>query len=76
MAALDRGRSWPTLICKRPTGNRTCIDIERGELRVDLDIEAASDGFNGVFYYQTVVRGESFDNPETLRRCRESFEIF
>lgn len=51
------------------------LGIERGELRADLDIEAAIDGINGVFYYQTVVRGASFDNPETRRRCRESFEI-
>ena len=52
------------------------VGVERGELRADLDVEAAIDGINGVFYYQTVVRGESLENPETHRRCREAFEIF
>ncbi|HEY4557863.1 MAG TPA: TetR/AcrR family transcriptional regulator [Enteractinococcus sp.] len=52
------------------------VGVERGELRADLNVEAAIDGINGVFYYQTVVRGESLENPETRHRCREAFEIF
>lgn len=51
------------------------VGVERGELRADLDVEAAIDGINGVFYYQTVVRGSRIHDPETWQRCREAFEI-
>lgn len=49
--------------------------VARGELRADLDVEAAIDAINGTFYYQIVARGSGFSDPETLRRCREAFEI-
>lgn len=49
--------------------------VARGELRADLDIEAAIDGINGVFYYQAVVRGQELFDPEVLRRCRAAFDI-
>ncbi|MTE24221.1 hypothetical protein [Microbacterium sp. ZXX196] len=34
-----------------------------------------SDLINGVFSYQSVVRGSSLEDPATLRRCRAAFEI-
>ncbi|MGO1536792.1 MAG: TetR/AcrR family transcriptional regulator [Yaniella sp.] len=49
--------------------------IERGELRADLDVEAAIDAINGTFYYQMVARGSGLDDPATQRRCREAFDI-
>ncbi|RLV56740.1 TetR/AcrR family transcriptional regulator [Aeromicrobium phragmitis] len=52
---------------------RTAVD--RGMLRDDLDLESCIDAINGVFYYQSVVRGCSFDDPEAIRRCREAFEV-
>lgn len=51
------------------------VAIERGELRADLDIEASIDAINGVFYYQSVVRGCRFDDPEAQARCRAAFEL-
>ncbi|HLS92976.1 MAG TPA: TetR/AcrR family transcriptional regulator [Microbacterium sp.] len=47
----------------------------RGELRGDLDLDACIDLINGVFYYQAVVRGARFDDPETMARCREAFGV-
>lgn len=49
--------------------------IDHGELRRDLDVDAALDTLLGVFYYQAVVRGCSLSDPESLRRCREAFEV-
>ena len=51
------------------------LGIERGQLRADLDVDAAIDSINGVFSYQLVARGETLDKPETHRRGREAFEI-
>lgn len=51
------------------------VGIERGELRSDLDVDAAIDGMNGVFYYQSVARGKAMDDPQTLQRCRAAFEL-
>lgn len=69
---------WQSHVHRRRTAITKALQmgIERGELRADLDIEAAIDGINGVFYYQIVVRGESLDHPETQRRCRAAFEVF
>lgn len=49
--------------------------MQRGELRDDLDVDACIDLINGVFYYQVVVRGVSLEDPATLARCREAFEV-
>lgn len=51
------------------------LGIDRGELRADLDIEAAIDALNGIFYYQLVARGSSLEDPDTQRRCREAFDV-
>lgn len=48
---------------------------ERGEIRADVDVEAALDGMIGAFYYQLVVRGETFEDPDSLRRCYEVFDL-
>lgn len=51
------------------------VAVDRGILRADLDIDAAIDLINGVFYYQGLVRGVSMRDPEALARCRAAFEI-
>lgn len=48
---------------------------ERGEIRADVDLDAALDLLSGVFYYQIVVRGESLGDEATLRRCHAAMDI-
>ncbi|WP_265523609.1 TetR/AcrR family transcriptional regulator [Oerskovia flava] len=48
--------------------------ISRGILRPDIDIDACIDLINGVFYYQYVVRGARFDDPQTMARCRTAVQ--
>lgn len=48
---------------------------ERGEIRADVDIEAALDLLSGVFYYQVIARGESLSDTETLTRCSAAIDI-
>ncbi len=49
--------------------------VAAGELRADLEIEAAIDLINGVFYYQWVVRGESPMEPAPRARCAAALEL-
>lgn len=49
--------------------------IDRGVLRPDIDVDACIDLINGVFYYQLVVRGVTFEDPEALARCREAISV-
>ncbi|GGD26060.1 hypothetical protein GCM10010915_02630 [Microbacterium faecale] len=49
--------------------------IRRGDLRDDVDVDAAIDLINGVFYYQSVVRGATLRDDAALERCRRAFEI-
>lgn len=48
---------------------------ERGEIRADVDLEAALDLLSGVFYYQLVVRGESLNDEATRSRCQAAISI-
>lgn len=67
---------WRSHVAKRRTAVMEVLraGIERGILRPDTDIEASIDLINGVFYYQIVVRGCAFDDPDAMARCREAFE--
>lgn len=47
----------------------------RGEIRADVDLEAALDLLSGVYYYQVVARGESLSDDATLERCAAAVEI-
>lgn len=49
--------------------------VDRGELRQDLDLDAALDALLGPIYYQIVVRGTGIDAPDALTRCRQAFEL-
>lgn len=51
------------------------IARERGEIRADVDVEAALDAMYGTFYYQIVVRGESLSEDRALDRCIEAFDL-
>lgn len=68
---------WQSHVHRRRTSMVEALQtgIERGELRPDLDIEAAIDAINGVFYYQIVARGSGLDHPVTMARCQEAFDI-
>lgn len=48
---------------------------DKGLICVDLNLDACIDAMIGVFYYQTVVRGEFFSNPETEQRCRAAIDV-
>ncbi|CAM3021879.1 TetR/AcrR family transcriptional regulator [Prescottella defluvii] len=68
---------WSSHVRRRRRGMTAALNaaVDRGELRSDLDVEAAIDAINGIFYYQAVARGAQFDDPETLRRCIAAFEV-
>ncbi|MGY2129255.1 TetR/AcrR family transcriptional regulator [Blastococcus sp. SYSU DS0617] len=68
--------SWRSHVERRRAATVAVLQaaVDRGVLRADTDIEASIDLINGVFYYQYVVRGCMFDDPEALARCREAFE--
>lgn len=67
MASLDLQETyWDSHVHRRRGAmvEALQVGVERGELRSDLDIDAAIDGLNGVFYYQAVVRGVSMYAPD------------
>ncbi|MBO1751446.1 TetR/AcrR family transcriptional regulator [Actinotalea sp. BY-33] len=68
---------WTSHVSRRRVAIASALQVavDRGQLRGDLDLEACIDAINGVYYYQAVVRGSSLDDRETLRRCREAFEV-
>ncbi|MDF3313365.1 TetR/AcrR family transcriptional regulator [Rhodococcus sp. T2V] len=68
---------WASHVARRraPMESALRVGIERGILRADLDVEACFDAMAGAAYYQTVVRGDSFDNPETMMRLHAAFEV-
>ncbi|QAY75016.1 TetR/AcrR family transcriptional regulator [Agromyces protaetiae] len=68
---------WRSHVARRRAGITAVLEagIARGELRADLDLDACIDLVNGVFYYQYVVRGASFDDPDVVARCREAVRV-
>ncbi|ORL73425.1 TetR/AcrR family transcriptional regulator [Prescottella equi] len=68
---------WSSHVRRRRRAMTLALEaaVARGELRADLDVDAAIDAINGIFYYQAVARGAQFDDPETLQRCIAAFEI-
>lgn len=78
MADRDLQRAyWESHVSRRRHGMIEALraGIERGELRSDLDVEAALDALLGVVYYQFVVRGTDLNDPEAEQRCRRAFEM-
>lgn len=67
---------WRAHVRRRRRGLEHALraGIEHGVLRADLDIDASIDLINGALYYQYVVRGCAFDDPEAHARTREAFE--
>lgn len=77
LALSDRSLArayWAAHVSVRRAGLEAVLreGIRRGELRDDLDIDACMDLINGVFYYQYVVRGVSFDDVVARARCAEA----
>ncbi|WP_119696087.1 TetR/AcrR family transcriptional regulator [Microbacterium halotolerans] len=68
---------WQSHVRRRRVAMRDALNeaVRRGELRDDLDVDACIDLINGVFYYQFVVRGARWEEPETMARCREAFDV-
>ncbi|WP_022894714.1 TetR/AcrR family transcriptional regulator [Agromyces subbeticus] len=68
---------WRSHVARRRTGMVAVLQegMARGELRPDLDLDACIDLINGVFYYQFVVRGVSFDDSDAIVRCREAIRV-
>ncbi|NLA56087.1 MAG: TetR/AcrR family transcriptional regulator [Corynebacterium humireducens] len=48
---------------------------DNGEIRRNVDIEAALDAIYGVRTFQTAVRGVPFDSPEAVQRARAAFDL-
>ncbi len=60
---------------RAPVERALAAAVARGELRADLDPEAAFDAFAGVAYYQLVVRGDSLAEPATQDRARAALDL-
>lgn len=78
MADQDLQREyWDSHVSRRRRGLLDALraGVARGELRADLDVEAALDTLLGVLYYQLVVRGADLADPETERRCRNAIDL-
>lgn len=48
---------------------------ERGEIREDVDIDAALDSIYGAFYYQFLIRGQDITSKDSRGRARAAFEL-
>jgi AcrR family transcriptional regulator len=68
---------WSSHVVHRRVPMETAIrsGVERGILRADLDVEAAFDAIAGVFYYQIVVRGDSFVDLALQTRTRAALDM-
>lgn len=68
---------WASHVARRRTAIADALraGMERGVLRPDLDVDACIDLINGVFYYQFVVRGDTWNDPGVLERCRTAFRV-
>lgn len=78
MADQDLQREyWDSHVSRRRHGLIEALraGVARGELRADLDVEAALDTLLGVLYYQLVVRGTDLAAPETEHRCRNAIDL-
>lgn len=80
LALGDRGLArsyWASHVVKRRAAVAALLTegVRRGELRPDLDVDAAIDLINGVFYYQYVVRGTGVEDPACAARCREAVTL-
>jgi AcrR family transcriptional regulator len=68
---------WSSHVVHRRVPMETALrsGVERGILRADLDVEAAFDAIAGVFYYQVVVRGDSFIDLGLQTRTRAALDM-
>jgi AcrR family transcriptional regulator len=68
---------WRSHVARRRGAVAALLEegIRRGDLRHDIDIDACIDLMNGVFYYQSVVRGVGLDDPTVAIRCREALIV-
>ncbi|MCG7285209.1 TetR/AcrR family transcriptional regulator [Cellulomonas sp. ACRRI] len=74
--ALQRAY-WTSHVARRRVPVETALrsGMERGVLRPDLDVAACFDAVAGAAYYQVVVRGDRFEDPETQVRLRAAFDV-
>jgi AcrR family transcriptional regulator len=68
---------WSSHVARRrvPMERALQAGIDRGVLRADLDVAACFDAIAGAAYYQIVVRGDRFEDPETQGRLRSAFDV-
>lgn len=68
---------WQSHVARRrePLAEALRRGIARGEVRADVDVEAAIDTMNGVFYYQIVVRGTPLTDPTVRARCTAALNL-
>lgn len=68
---------WRSHVARRrePLAEALRRGIARGEVRPDIDVEAVIDTMNGVFYYQSVVRGASLTDPAVRARCAAALDL-
>ena len=78
MADQDLQRAcWKSHVSRRRHGMLEALraGVDRGELRPDLDVQAALDAILGLVYYQFVVRGTDLSDRETEQRCRRALDM-
>ena len=68
---------WESHVARRrvPVEDALRAGVARGELRSDLDVEAAMDLLAGVVYYQLVVRGEAINSEGSRARVRAAVDL-
>lgn len=68
---------WNSHVQKRREYPLQALQIakDRGEIRPNVDIEAALDTIYGVFYYQFLVRGQDISSKEVKTRTLAAFEL-
>jgi AcrR family transcriptional regulator len=68
---------WTSHVARRrvPMERALRAGVDRGLLRADLDVPACFDAIAGAAYYQLVVRGDRFEDPEAQARLRAAFDV-
>lgn len=68
---------WKSHVSRRRAPLKALLEQaqEQGQVRTDVDLDAALDLLSGVFYYQILARGADLNDAATLERCSAAMDI-
>lgn len=68
---------WSSYVEKRRKYPLQALQLakDRGEIREDVDIDAALDSIYGALYYQFLIRGQDITSKDCRGRARAAFEL-